>query len=165
MWWCLLDQSILLPTAIHKNIGSLAGWAMHHTVFTYPFPTDGTGAGSAAAAKLLVNCSSFCLAQKTAGASWLGYTDRDTAEIQRAWRASRAAAARAALLAPNMLHTLVGELHSGWIHGFSLAESFPRQRSLLSPPWRHMSHGFTVHVTICAPIDFRDFSAFKLSKA
>lgn len=76
---------------------------MQLTVFTYPFPTAGTGAGSAAAAKLLLNCSSFCLEQKTAGPSWLGYTDRDTTEKQRAWRASRAAAARAALRAPNMV--------------------------------------------------------------
>lgn len=85
---------------------------MQHTVFTVPFPAEGTGAGSAAAAKLLANCSSFCLAEKTAGASWVGYTDRDTAELQRAWRASRAAAAKAALLAPNMI-ALEGELRSG----------------------------------------------------
>ena len=122
---------------------------MHHTVLTYPFPTDGTGAGSAAAAKLLVNCSSFCLTQKTAGASWLGYMDRDTAEIHRAWRASRATAARAALLAPNMLHTLVGELQSGWIHGFSLADAVlhtvPSVLSPFLPSWRHLRHGFIVH--------------------
>ena len=77
------------------------------TVFTEPFDAlagaGSSGAGSAAAAKVLLNLSSLCFEKWTAGASCWGYTVLDSAEKHRACRASRAAAANAALLAPSML--------------------------------------------------------------
>lgn len=82
------------------------------TVFTDPFDAVGAGAGSAAAAKLLLKLSSPCFENWTAGASCWGYTVLDTAEKHRACRASRAAAAKAALLAPNMLSLLQGMLQA-----------------------------------------------------
>jgi len=77
------------------------------TVFTdpadAPLGAGSSGAGSAAAAKVLLNGSSLCFEKGTAGASCWGYTVLDIAEKHLDCRASRAAAAKAALLAPSML--------------------------------------------------------------
>ena len=104
------------PRACQCKWGSAAGWQIRlhwamlkgmPTVFTEPFDAlagaGSSGAGSAAAAKVLLKLSSLCLEKWTAGASCWGYTVLDSAEKLRACRTSRAAAANAALLAPSML--------------------------------------------------------------
>ena len=67
-----------------------------------PFDVAGSGAGSAAAAKLLLKLSSPCFVNGTAGALSEGYTVL-SAEKHLDCRASLATAARATRLAPIIL--------------------------------------------------------------
>ena len=67
-----------------------------------PFDVAGSGAGSAAAAKLLLKLSSPCFVNGTAGALSEGYTAL-SAEKHLDCRASLATAAKAARLAPIIL--------------------------------------------------------------